>query len=122
MPLAGPVAAALGGFADSAYAGEKLNPPSPTNLTAQSRARGISRARRGLIDLGHRRYCINPTLPFAGPRAATLADHRAEPLAVKGGAGLRQDEFGASTLFQASAARPRDDTSPTKNGYAYCKS
>jgi hypothetical protein len=31
------------------------------------------------LDLGHRRYWLNPTLPFAGPRAATLADHRAEP-------------------------------------------
>jgi hypothetical protein len=40
---------------------------SPTNLPAQSQARGISPTHRDSTDLGRRRYWLNPTLQ---PRAA----------------------------------------------------
>ena len=47
----------------------ELNPPEPTNLPAQSPARGIKPTRRGATDLGYQRYGLNPTLRLSGTRA-----------------------------------------------------
>jgi hypothetical protein len=50
---------------------EKLNPPSPANLPAQSEARGIKVTRRDATDLGYPLYCDNVRGITAAIRAAT---------------------------------------------------